>query len=457
MNKRWSIVGAATLAMSGAASVAIAAIFPDVPDGHVYQEPIEMLVGSQVINGNPDGSFYPDNPVNRAEMLKMLYKAKGKTPDPANVLCFKDVAPGSWYEAYVCDAAANRYVNGYADGTFKPGNPVNRVEALKMIATVFDYDVANITDSDREVVKFVDVSTAAWYTKYLYAAYQTGVLPIAGQSGSRFYPEWPLLRGEAAAYIYNALGVGLKIEREETEKQEEEKKAEEEKKQQNNNNGASSSTKTSAENISKNVVFPFNANGKFNEKATYSYLFDIAFTQVADVVVSLQSGAQGDITCRLYKVKENGFSEEYYLGYQEGQSCYITAALSAGAYQLQLQPSVANSTFTVSAARGPGDGNDGFIEALPLSKNVTRTEVLKGGNFANWYSFTVTSETKMTLEATNSQNMTCIIYSMSNVDLYGFTGPECNQSYTYPTGTYYVAIGRGAAKGSSQTYTIKLR
>ena len=213
----------------------------------------------------------------------------------------------------------------------------------------------------------------------------------------------------------------------------------------------------SSGNVSKDVTFPFNANGKFNDKSTYSYLFDIAFTQVADITVSLQSGAQGDIICRLYKLEEDGFSDEYYLGYQEGDSCYLTSTLTAGSYQLQLQPTVANSTFTVNAERGPGDGNDGFIEALPLSKNVTRTEVLKGGNFANWYSFTVTSESKMTLEVSNSQNMTCIVYAMSNVDLYGFTGPECNQSYTYPTGTYYVAVGRGAAKGSSQTYTIKLR
>ena len=60
--------------------LAFASVFPDVPDGYMYQEEIEMLVGAQVINGNPDGSFKPERGVNRAEMLKMLYKAKGKIP-----------------------------------------------------------------------------------------------------------------------------------------------------------------------------------------------------------------------------------------------------------------------------------------------------------------------------------------------------------------------------------------
>src|SRR3990167_2266936 len=92
--------------------VQAAAVFPDVPEGSLYQEAVEMLVDAQVINGNPDGLFHPNDDVNRAAMLKMLYKARGKTPDPLSVRCFLDVEIGSWYESFVCDAAARRYVNG---------------------------------------------------------------------------------------------------------------------------------------------------------------------------------------------------------------------------------------------------------------------------------------------------------------------------------------------------------
>ena len=77
----------------------MAAVFPDVPDGHLYKEAVESLVNIQVVNVNPDGNFYPEREVNRAEMLKMLYRAMGRTPDAGKRLCFPDVQGGSWYES----------------------------------------------------------------------------------------------------------------------------------------------------------------------------------------------------------------------------------------------------------------------------------------------------------------------------------------------------------------------
>ncbi len=449
--KIWSsLVLTILLASVGTAQIALASIFPDVPDGHAFQKSVEMLVGAQVINGNPDGRFYPDKEVNRAEILKMLYKAKGKSPDPTNVRCFPDVAAGSWYEPYVCDATANRYVAGYSDGTFQPNRSVNRAEALKMITTVFGIDVEEISESDREIIKFVDVSTAAWYTKYLFTAFSKGILPIPGQDGSRFYPDKALLRGEAAAYIFNALGVGLQQDREES--------------QQESSQSSSTSTDTVsagsssiATDTSVDVQFPFAKDGKFTEKRAYVFRFDLTTPETVSVVSSLQSGQQGGLSCRLYRIVEGGYVDQYYLGYEESRSCYMTVALPAGSYQLQLQPTTANATFSVSTKVGKGDGNDGFSQALLLPFNQVRTESIGGDDFQNWYKFAVTNETKMMVELTNSTNLRCIVYAMKDVDLYGFSGPECNQSYTYPPGTYYVAVGRGASKGSKQTYTIRLK
>ncbi|HLD71451.1 MAG TPA: S-layer homology domain-containing protein, partial [Candidatus Peribacteraceae bacterium] len=160
-----------------------ASLFPDVSDNHPYKEEIERLAGVQVIGGNPNGTFTPDVPVNRAAMLKMLYKASGRTPDPANVDCFDDVVKGSWYEAFVCDAEVNRFVQGYSDGSFKPNNSVNRAEAIKMTMLVLGITVPELTNINRDVLKYVDISTSAWYTKYLSAAFTKGILPISGQTG----------------------------------------------------------------------------------------------------------------------------------------------------------------------------------------------------------------------------------------------------------------------------------
>jgi hypothetical protein len=45
---------------------------------------------------------------------------------------------------------------------------------------------------------------------------------------------------------------------------------------------------------------------------------------------------------------------------------------------------------------------------------------------------------------------------MSDVNLESFTGPQCNQTYAYPPGTYYVSVGRKAPRGSAQSFTIEL-
>jgi len=370
------------------------------------------------------------------------------------------VEENSWYEMYVCDAAASRYVQGYSDGTFRPGEPVNRVEALKMILEIFEIRVDEITEERRDVVKFVDVSTSAWYTKYLYEAFENGILPIVGQEGARFYPNWPLLRGEAAAYIYNALTVQIFEEREQTEAQQL-SETQDVIDQITTEESISVDTTTDNELTTssanmRNVNFPFTTSDKFNKKRVKSYTFSLSKSTVAKITASLQSGQTGKIMCRLYRMKDDGISMEYYLGYQEGKKCYLKTALDAGDYQVDLQPTSSDVTFTVASEVAKSDGNDGFREATLLSTGLTKTEMLQEHDFLDFYRFTVPSEKKMKLTISNSAELSCLIYAMEDVDLYGFSGLTCGYSYIYPSGTYYVAVGREKPRTVSQTYTIQL-
>ncbi|MDD5751451.1 MAG: S-layer homology domain-containing protein, partial [Candidatus Peribacteraceae bacterium] len=291
-----------SLLLCSSVSGALASRFSDVPDGHLHFEIIEALVDGGLIQGYSDGTFRPDAKVNRAEMLKMLYKATGKVPDASSRDCFPDIESGSWYEAFVCDAAAHHYVAGYSDGMFKPANAVNRVEALKMITEIFGIPVEEVGESARQVVKFVDVSISAWYTRFLYAAYVKGILPIPGQDTARFYPDWPLLRGEAAAMIFNGLQVDLK-----------------ERRQSSSSSTSRSSTASSvassestASSVSSaanelTVAFPFEASGKFSARKPFSYRFTLDRNAVISTVATLQYGQPGSLSCRLYLLGGEGF------------------------------------------------------------------------------------------------------------------------------------------------------
>lgn len=429
-------------------------LFPDVPSDHIYRAAIEELVQAQIIKGNDDGTFAPSRSVNRAEMLALLYRATGRTPDPTAAACFPDVQ--GWYEPFVCDAAANRIVQGYPDGKFKPASSVTRVEALKMIINMFGIETQTYGVEERDIIKFVDVSTSAWYSGYLYTAFSTGILPIAGQDGARFYPEWPLLRGEAAAYISNALHVDLKQERQSSSVAHETQEASVASQAPAASAGVSAKASSSEKPTSQAVLFPFTANGKFVGKKSFSYTFTVDSDAIALTTVRLTGGA-GSVSCRLYLIAESGFSSEYYLGYQEGATCTMLTSLQPGNYQLQLQPTVADAAFTVDMNFSSGDGNDGFKEAKRLLPGIPKVVILGGANYADYYSFSAPKSSSMKIELASTSTMKCIVYPLEDVDLASFTGPECNQSYLYPQGNYVVAVTRSAAKGAKQTYTITLR
>ncbi len=427
-------------------------MFPDVGDNHSFKAEIESLARAGVVKGNPDGNFYPDRNVNRAEFLKLLYIASKRQPKAIYAGCFSDVEKGSWYESYVCDAAAkeNGFVQGYSDGKFRPGSPVSRTEALKMTFTVFGLPLPDISVEDKNVIKFVDISVSAWYSKYISAAYKFSILPIAGQAGARFYPDKELLRGEAAAYIFNAQHVSEKGVMSSVSSSE----------SSVGTARSSSSSKSAEADIIKYVVFPFNDSSKFIRRKAVTYAFDLKDPRtVVSVKVAASGYYQSDITCRLYLMGTDGFSAEYYLGVQSTNTCTINVAVRPGKYQLQLQPAVPDVSYTVDAKVGTSDGNDGFVDAVMLTADNPRTATLEAGDLTDWYTFKIGTQKTATVDVTSAEALSCVIYTPLDVDQFGFTGPQCSVPYSFVEGeTYTVGITRANTDVNKKiTYTVRWR
>lgn len=164
--------------------------------GHRYMSSIENLVDMEVIGGYPDGTFKPENPVNRAEALKIILQSlrSSQSEDdeesgfemPADFDPFSDMNPSEWYATYVAEGMEKGMVKGYPDGTFKGGNTVNLAEALKMTFIAHD-------------VQVWDGESDPWYKKYFDAAYDLDLLPRDLED-----PAKPLTRAELA-YIVDQL------------------------------------------------------------------------------------------------------------------------------------------------------------------------------------------------------------------------------------------------------------
>lgn len=109
--------------------------FSDVEAGQWYAIYIAAAKKAGIVDGYGDGTFKPDQQVSRVEALKILLEASKKDL-AAEVSAFSDIDSGAWYAKYVNYAKAQGIVEGYANGTFGPGNSVTRGEFAKFMAMV---------------------------------------------------------------------------------------------------------------------------------------------------------------------------------------------------------------------------------------------------------------------------------------------------------------------------------
>ncbi|MDD4352170.1 MAG: S-layer homology domain-containing protein [Candidatus Gracilibacteria bacterium] len=148
--------------------------FSDVPVTHPQYEAIVSLQAAGVLSGYEDGTFKPERIVTRAEMVKLALRGAGITvAEKATETDFKDVAADSWYAPYIKKAAELKIVGGYEDGTFRPENSVNRVEALKMILTAQELEMPQAGEQI-----YTDVAVDSWYAPYVRFVYEHQLLTV---------------------------------------------------------------------------------------------------------------------------------------------------------------------------------------------------------------------------------------------------------------------------------------
>lgn len=87
------------------------------------------------IKGYPEGDFRPEGNITRAEVaaiFERLFEARGTNVN--NAAAFNDVKAGDWYYDAVTFMTRNGYMSGYPDGTFKPNEPITRAEIVTVLA-----------------------------------------------------------------------------------------------------------------------------------------------------------------------------------------------------------------------------------------------------------------------------------------------------------------------------------
>ncbi|HHX30697.1 MAG TPA: hypothetical protein GX720_05670 [Clostridiaceae bacterium] len=113
------------------------ALFRDVPPGAWYFEYVENMAIREIVHGyGTSGQFRPDNPIQRQHLAKIAVRAagleyEGMTAD------FPDVDPGGEMSPYIAALMDSGVIQGYPDGTFRPTIDVSRAELSAIISRVF--------------------------------------------------------------------------------------------------------------------------------------------------------------------------------------------------------------------------------------------------------------------------------------------------------------------------------
>ena len=95
-----------------------------------FSEAIDFVSAMGFMNGYPDGTFRPYAHLSRGEAATVLSRIYGLTGQGTTQ--FIDTQ-GHWAVNYIALAADRRIINGYPDITFRPNNPLSRAEAAALL------------------------------------------------------------------------------------------------------------------------------------------------------------------------------------------------------------------------------------------------------------------------------------------------------------------------------------
>lgn len=180
--------------MVAPAEAAVEKTFKDVSKANPYFDIIHEMRDLNIINGYEDGTFRPGESVSRKHAAALVSRTKD-LPITEGFVKFKDVSEGNAYFNDIKKLQQAGIFGPDAKGNFNPDKPVTRGEMAKILSIAF-----NISTSE-----FVDISDVNRYdpdSVYIRALYVNGI--STGDNGL-FKPNAPLTRAHYAVFMERAM------------------------------------------------------------------------------------------------------------------------------------------------------------------------------------------------------------------------------------------------------------
>ncbi|MEO1145499.1 MAG: N-acetylmuramoyl-L-alanine amidase [Cyanobacteria bacterium J06638_22] len=183
---------------------------PDGPDGqglsdiqgHWAEPFIRALVARDIISGYPDGSFRPEDTINRAQYAALISQAFD-LPDRRSASGFVDVPAEFWAAGAIARAERMGFIAGFPDGSFRPADTLSRVQTVVSLVNGLALiggmpEVLAVYRDRAEIPTYASVPVAIATQKRIVANHP---------DISRFEPNLPVSRAEIAVMVYQSLVV----------------------------------------------------------------------------------------------------------------------------------------------------------------------------------------------------------------------------------------------------------
>lgn len=173
--------------------------FSDI-SGHWAEKFIEALAAANIISGFPDGSFGPDNSLNRAQYAALLVTAFSPVPK-APATNFIDVSASFWARSAIERANRAGFLSGFPGLKFGPNQNLTKTEALVSLVNGLELKGGNADSlkvyTDRSQIPNFAVSAVATATALKIAVNYPARERLSGQRD--------ITRAEISALIYQTL------------------------------------------------------------------------------------------------------------------------------------------------------------------------------------------------------------------------------------------------------------
>ncbi len=167
----------------------------DVDESAWYHEAVDTALASGTMNGMGNALFAPNQTLNRAMLVQILYNEAGK-PEVTQNTGFQDVSANSWYAKAIAWAAQNGIVSGYGNGKFGPNDAVTREQAVQVLYAYAQKQGADVSAQDA-LDSYTDAgAVSSWAQNAM--RWATAKQIVSGTAQNTLSPSGTTTRAQAA-------------------------------------------------------------------------------------------------------------------------------------------------------------------------------------------------------------------------------------------------------------------